>query len=149
MEDANVNLQVSTAAQAQALQEELQSWYFSHGGTFFVDTEAPGMDDFAQTGSSVGYYSGSPAKGRVVDSRQRGYSPDPAQRPGVDVLEEAAAAVKAKVAASGCFGPPPTIPFNERNASTPGRGVSGGCRAVAAATANRQAVARPPTGVRP
>lgn len=140
LEDAANQFHVSTMEQAQALQEELQSWYFSSGVNFNIEVDTGSSGD----GQSIG----SPNGGVWVDISPRSNS----QRPGVDILEEAAAAVKAKVAATGAFGPPPPMPGSsrggtntaERPQSVPGRGVSGGCRGVAAATANRQ---RLPAGI--
>jgi hypothetical protein len=111
-EDASQQFQMSTTAQAQALQEELQSWYFGNAETF-------------NAGSSLSSSMGT------------------CERPGVEALEAAAAAVKA-TAATG----PPAMLRNtgagnessytvERTAFNPGRGASGGCRGVAAAIAAR------------
>lgn len=108
LEDAANQFMVSSAEQARVLQEELQSWYFSNGATFNIELDPL----FGQAGGS--------ASGVWVDL----------QKPAVDVLQEAAAAIanRPKAAAGG---PPPPMP--------PGRGASGGCRGVAAATANREA----------
>lgn len=119
LEDAASQFQVSTTQQAQALQEELQSWYFGNGETFHIEVGN------ASPGRSVGSHTG----GVYVDGCPWTTSVDVRSRPAVDVLEEAAAAVKAKVAASGAYGPP-------RDSSTPGR--AGGGRGIAAAAANRQ-----------
>jgi len=134
MEDAASQFPVNTAEQARALQEELQSWYFSDGETFNVEIGA---------GASGG-------GGLMVEGCPWTTSVDARSKPTVDVLEEAAAAVSAKVAATGAFRIPPPMPGSsggngsygaypaERGASQPGRGSSGGCRGVAAATANRR-----------
>lgn len=142
-ENAQAELQVSTEEQARALQEELQSWYFSNGEDFAAGAEFLANDLFAQTGASAASGSSNSSPGAWVVGHP---SAAVEARPAVDALEEAAAAVKAKVSASHAFGPPPPLPggvgIGERAALAPGRGVSGGCRGVAAATANRQVLAR-------
>jgi len=119
LEDAALHFQVSTAEQARALQEELQSWYFGNGANFNIEVEPCG-----QVGTS-------PA------GTQWNASVEMSSRPPVNALEEAAAAVKAKVTGSSAFDPPPPMAGYSAD-RTPGRGASGGARGVAAATANRQ-----------
>lgn len=131
MEDAASQFPVSTAEQARALQEELQSWYFGDGDAYMVEI---GCGNGANAGSHYG-------SGTMVDGCPWTSSVDVSGRPTVDVLEEAAAAVKAKVAATDAFRIPPPLPGNypeDRGGSMPGRNLSGGCRGVAAATAHRQ-----------
>jgi hypothetical protein len=128
-EDATNQFQVSTAEQAEALKEELQSWYFGVGATFQIEAVS----------TSPGSNSSDQAAGSPVDPWSDGHG-----RPTVDVLEEAAAAVRTKVTATSSI---PGYSSNnfcavDRTAFAPGRGASGGCRGVAAATANRQLLVR-------
>jgi len=156
MEDAANMFPVSTPEQAQALQEELQSWYFSNGETFNIEVAAG-------TGTITGRLL---STGTMVEGCPWTTSADAHNKPSVDVLEEAAAGVKAKVAATDAFRIPPPMPggYNDGGddyAATavcnrmvvegvkiaPSRRMctedvrirgSGGCRGVAEATANRQ-----------
>lgn len=132
MEDAASQFPVNTAEQARALQEELQSWYFSDG-------ESLNIEIGAGTGANAGSPVGSSA---MVEGCPWTTSVDPRSRPTVDVLEEAAAGVKAKVAATDAFRMPPPMQGYDAGSygsynSQPGRASAGG-RGVAAATANRQ-----------
>lgn len=145
MEDAANQFDVTTAEQAKALQEELQSWYFSNGEN--INIEIGG-------GGNANYDERSGINQQDVE-HARWSTPEYLQcKPPVDVLEEAAAAVKAKVVATDVFRipPPQTGSFGDYGYSAhpglpaghrwpqdrpmPGRNSSG-CRAVAAATANR------------
>jgi hypothetical protein len=140
LEDATTHFPVSTFEQARALQEELQSWYFSTGATFNIEVEPPLKNElFQQTGSSN---AGSPKGGLWVDGCPWTSSVDASDRPGVSALEEAAAAVKGKAAAASMFGPPsPGFGRSaaDRSGPPPARAAAGGSRGVAAATAYRQA----------
>lgn len=119
MEDAASQFPVNTAEMAKALQEELQSWYFSEGENVNIEIAAGGG-------------------GLLVEGCPWTSSVDNSGKPSVDVLEEAAAAVKAKVAATDAFRIPPPGPGSTGDGYVPGRSSGGGCRGVAAATANRQ-----------
>jgi len=145
MEDAANQFEVTTAEQAKALQEELQSWYFSSGENINIEIGP---------GDNVNYGERCDTNQQDVD-HARWSTPEYIQgKPPVDVLEEAAAAIKAKVVATDVFRipPPQTGSFGDYGYSAhpglpaghrwpqdrpmPGRKASG-CRAVAAATANR------------
>lgn len=133
LEDFTSQLEVSTAAQAQALEDELQSWYFGVGATFKI--EASGS-----SASSGGQKAG---LGQQVDRSMRGV--DARNRPPVDVLEQAAAGVKAQLTAGGAFQPPPPMPASLRDGSSSGQAAAGGGgRGVAAARANRGGALGPP-----
>lgn len=137
LDDAALQLEVSTYEQAMALQEELQNWYFGDRDTLVMEFDNRG-GSADKAGSSLHGLARGP---KANCSRVHG-------RPAVNVLEEAATAVQARVVATSAFGPPPKHRDNgyargcghnapERVASTSMHAVSGGCRGVAAAMAQR------------
>lgn len=135
LEDFTSQLEVSTAEQAQALEDELQSWYFGVGATFKI--EACGS-----SASSGGQIAG---RGQQVD-RSKISEVDARNRPPVDVLEQAAAGVKAQLTAGGAFQPPPPTSAILRDGgfSSGQAAAGGGGRGVAAARANRGGALGPP-----
>jgi len=137
LDDAALQLEVSTSDQAQALQEELQHWYFGDRDTVMVET-GDGGSSGDKAGSGLHCLPRGP---RATCLRVH-------RRPAVNVLEQAASAVQARVVATSSFGLPPKHRDNgyardcehnapERGACTSMRAVSGGCRGVAAAMAQR------------
>jgi hypothetical protein len=87
------------------LQEELQSWYFGIGGGLNVEV---GNGEKRYAGGVQRHFSNNESN-VLVSSVPWTTSADLGNKPGVDVLEEAAQHVKAKVSAANAFGPPPIL----------------------------------------
>jgi len=95
LEDAQNQLQVSSYEEQRALLEELQSWYFGSGGPDgnepeldIRDLEAPSKSETPFQERIGGFATGRPRSATVP------------VRPGVDALEEALLAERARMAAT-------------------------------------------------